>query len=167
MMLIKWLYFGAVQAKPDTVRQASAADIIQYNLLVSDFLAGAAGPRAGFGRAGGGTDGYFGRGAPKITSASEPEAAPMAISALTDRAQAIRSGQPRHAGGHILVKLDAGADLPGFLARAGKHGLKKRGRIYGSNWYSLSLPPQASVTAAIAIARRGCSCRSFGRPRAP
>ena len=60
---------------------------------------------------------------------------------------------PRHAQRHILVKLDAGADVPGFFARAGKHGLYKRGRVYGSDWYTLSLPAGASPRAAIAIAK--------------
>jgi subtilisin family serine protease len=54
---------------------------------------------------------------------------------------------------HILVKLDATADIPEFLSRANKQGLHKRGRVYGSNWYTLSIPPQASPRAAAARAR--------------
>ena len=54
---------------------------------------------------------------------------------------------------HILVKLDKAADLPAFLLHAKKHGLHKHGRIYGSNWYTLSIPAQASPRAIAAQAR--------------
>jgi subtilisin family serine protease len=54
---------------------------------------------------------------------------------------------------HILVKLDAAADIPAFLSHAKKQGLHKQGRVYGSNWYTLSLPVKASPRAAVARAR--------------
>ena len=59
----------------------------------------------------------------------------------------------RFAGGHILVKLEAAADIPAFLSHAKKQGLQKRGYVYGSNWYTLSLPAKASPRAAVARAR--------------
>ena len=59
----------------------------------------------------------------------------------------------RIAPGHILVKLDAAADVPAFLSHAKKQGLQKHGRLYGSNWYTLSLPAKASPRAAAARAR--------------
>ena len=54
---------------------------------------------------------------------------------------------------HILVKLDAAADVPAFMSHAKKHGLHKHGRVYGSHWYTLSIPAQASPRAAAARAR--------------
>jgi subtilisin family serine protease len=54
---------------------------------------------------------------------------------------------------HILVKLNAAADVPAFMSHAKKHGLHKHGRIYGSNWYTLSIPAQANPRAAAARAR--------------
>lgn len=60
---------------------------------------------------------------------------------------------PRHASRHILVKLEPGTDVPGYFAYAGKHGLTRRGRVYGSDWYTLSLPARANPRAAAAIAR--------------
>jgi hypothetical protein len=54
---------------------------------------------------------------------------------------------------HILVKLDATADVPAFMSHAKKHGLHKHGRVYGSHWYTLSIPAQASPRAAAARAR--------------
>ncbi|MDH3972227.1 MAG: hypothetical protein OEU63_08640, partial [Gammaproteobacteria bacterium] len=44
---------------------------------------------------------------------------------------------------HILVKLDAATDVPAFMQHAKKQGLQKQGRVYGSNWYTLSMPAQA------------------------
>lgn len=54
---------------------------------------------------------------------------------------------------HILVKLDATADMPAFLLHAKKQGLRKQGRVYGSNWYTFSIPAQASPKAVAARAR--------------
>jgi subtilisin family serine protease len=54
---------------------------------------------------------------------------------------------------HILVKLDATADVPAFMSHAKKHGLHKHGRVYGSHWYTLSIPAQASPRAIAARAR--------------
>ena len=54
---------------------------------------------------------------------------------------------------HILVKLDATADVPAFLSHAKKHGLHKLGRVYGSNWYTLSIPAKASPRAVAARVR--------------
>ena len=54
---------------------------------------------------------------------------------------------------HILVKLDVAADVPAFLLHAKKQGLRKRGRVYGSNWYTFSIPAQASPRAVAARAR--------------
>ena len=54
---------------------------------------------------------------------------------------------------HILVKLDATADVPAFMSHAKKHGLHKHGRVYGSHWYTLSIPAQASPRAVAARAR--------------
>jgi len=54
---------------------------------------------------------------------------------------------------HILVKLEAATDVPAFMSRAKKHGLHKHGRVYGSHWYTLSIPAQASPRAVVARAR--------------
>ena len=54
---------------------------------------------------------------------------------------------------HILVKLDPSASVPAFLSRARKHNLHKQGRVYGSNWYTLSIPSRASPRAIAARAR--------------
>jgi subtilisin family serine protease len=54
---------------------------------------------------------------------------------------------------HILIKLDGQADVPRFLLHARQLGLQKRGRIYGSSWYTMSLPANASPRAVTARAR--------------
>ncbi len=54
---------------------------------------------------------------------------------------------------HILVKLDAATDVPAFLRHAKKQGLRKHGRVYGSNWYTLSIPAKANPRAVAARAR--------------
>ena len=54
---------------------------------------------------------------------------------------------------HILVKLEAATDVPAFMRHAKKQGLHKQGRVYGSYWYTLSLPAQANPRAAAARAR--------------
>ena len=54
---------------------------------------------------------------------------------------------------HILVKLDATADVPAFLSHAKKQGLHKQGRVYGSNWYTFSIPAKASPRAVAARVR--------------
>ena len=80
--------------------------------------------------------------------ASRPAHAGQARTAPSGSAAAVRIA-PRH----ILVKLDAAADVPAFMSHAKKHGLHKHGRVYGSNWYTLSIPAQASPRAAAARAR--------------
>ena len=59
----------------------------------------------------------------------------------------------RFAPRHILVKLAATADVPAFLLHARKQGLHQRGRVYGSNWYTFSIPAKASPRAVAARAR--------------
>ena len=54
---------------------------------------------------------------------------------------------------HILVKLEAATDVPAFMRHAKKQGLHKQGRVYGSNWYTLSIPAQANPRAVAARAR--------------
>jgi len=54
---------------------------------------------------------------------------------------------------HILVKLDVTADIPAFLSHAKRQGLHKQGRVYGSNWYTFSIPAQASPRAVAARTR--------------
>ena len=54
---------------------------------------------------------------------------------------------------HILVKLDETTDVHAFLPHAKKQGLRKQGRVYGSNWYTFSIPAQASPRAVAARAR--------------
>ena len=63
--------------------------------------------------------------------------------ALPSRAQALRESPS-----HILMKLDPGVDVPGFLKQADKRGFHKLGRVYGSNWYTFTLPPKASPREA-------------------
>ena len=59
----------------------------------------------------------------------------------------------RESPSHILIKLDSHADVPGFLKHASKRGFHKFGRVYGSDWYTFSLPPQASPREAAQQAR--------------
>ncbi|MCK5383045.1 MAG: S8 family serine peptidase [Gammaproteobacteria bacterium] len=80
--------------------------------------------------------------------AARPAHAGQARTAPSGSAAAVRIA-PRH----ILVKLDAAADVPAFMSHAKKHGLHKHGRVYGSNWYTLSIPAQANPRAAAARAR--------------
>jgi len=54
---------------------------------------------------------------------------------------------------HILVKLEVNADLPVFMSHAKKLGMHKHGRVYGSNWYTLSIPAQANPRSAAARVR--------------
>lgn len=55
---------------------------------------------------------------------------------------------------HILVKLDAAANVPAFFQHAKKQGLYRQGRIYGSNWYTLAIPAKASPRAVAARTRQ-------------
>jgi subtilisin family serine protease len=43
--------------------------------------------------------------------------------------------------------------VPGFLLHAKKHGLHKQGQVYGSNWYTFSIPAKASPRAMAARTR--------------
>ena len=63
------------------------------------------------------------------------------------------SASARFAPRHILVKLDAATDVPAFLRHAKKQGLHRHGRVYGSNWYTLSIPVNASPRSVAARAR--------------
>lgn len=60
---------------------------------------------------------------------------------------------PKSALHHILVKLDKRTDAGKFHAHANKRGFHQRGRVYGSDWYTLSIPAKASPRAAAALAK--------------
>jgi len=85
-----------------------------------------------------------------------PQLLAASRSAHVGPATALSSGpaaSARIAPRHILVKLNVAADTPAFLSRANKEGLHKLGRVYGSNWYTFSIPAKASPRAAAARAR--------------
>ena len=83
-----------------------------------------------------------------LLAASKPVLPGSAKAPLSTPASSARIA-PRH----ILVKLDPSADVPAFMSQAKKHGLHKHGRVYGSHWYTLSIPAQASPRAVAARAR--------------
>jgi subtilisin family serine protease len=82
------------------------------------------------------------------TAASSPVHAGPAKNIPSTRGAAMRIA-PRH----ILVKLNVATDVPAFLQHAKKQGLYKKGRVYGSDWYTLSMPAQANPRAVAARAR--------------
>lgn len=86
--------------------------------------------------------------ATQLSAASRPAQAGPVKAPSSTPASSVRIA-PRH----ILVKLDAAADVPAFLSHANKQGLRKHGRVYGSNWYTLSIPAKASPRSAAARAR--------------
>jgi subtilisin family serine protease len=86
--------------------------------------------------------------ASQLSAASRPAHVTSIKAPSSTSAAAIRFA-PRH----ILVKLAATADVPAFLSHAKKQGLRKQGRVYGSNWYTFSIPAQASPRAVAARAR--------------
>jgi subtilisin family serine protease len=89
-----------------------------------------------------------------IAPASQFSASPGPAHVNPARAPSpVPASSARIAPRHILVKLDAAADVPAFLSHAKKQGLHKRGRVYGSNWYTFSIPAQASPRAVAARVR--------------
>ena len=81
-------------------------------------------------------------------------AAPKPAQGHPAKALPARQAPPvRMAPRHILVKLEANAELPAFMSHAKKLGMHKHGRVYGSNWYTLSIPAQASPRSAAARVR--------------
>ena len=87
-----------------------------------------------------------------VLQAAEPVLPSQAAHTAVD---AVSRHTPTHreAARHILVKLDANADLPRLRAKARTHGLHQLERVYGSDWYTLSLPANANPRATCAIAR--------------
>ena len=69
------------------------------------------------------------------------------------RRRAIDSGTARAAGRHILVQLHSGADEPRFWQNAEGQGLRRLGRVNGSNWITMSIPEGAEPRQAAAAAR--------------
>ena len=91
---------------------------------------------------------------PSVLQAAEPALPSHASHNAVDAVSRSRYTPPhREAARHILIKLDANADLPRLRARARTHGLDKLDRVYGSDWYTLSLPANANPRATCAIAR--------------
>ncbi len=62
-------------------------------------------------------------------------------------------GTPRVATRHILVQLHPRTDESQFLQNAKGQGLRRLGRVYGSNWLTLSIPAGANPRQAAAAAR--------------
>lgn len=62
-------------------------------------------------------------------------------------------GRPQFASRHILIRPDPAANAKQVLARASARGLRKQGRIYGSDWYTVSIPANADPRAMAAMAR--------------
>lgn len=57
-----------------------------------------------------------------------------------------------YASGHVLVQLSPGADRDAVMAAARRQGLEQRGRVYGTDWYTLLLPPGAELRASARVA---------------
>ena len=83
-----------------------------------------------------------------FSAASRPAHVNLARAPASSQAPSVRVAPQ-----HILVKLDATADVPAFLSHAKKQGLHKQGRVYGSNWYTFSNPAKASPRAVAARVR--------------
>lgn len=62
-------------------------------------------------------------------------------------------GAPAVASGHILVQLHPRAEVAQFLQNARAQGLRRLGRVYGSNWLTMSIPSGADARQAAAAAR--------------
>jgi subtilisin family serine protease len=60
---------------------------------------------------------------------------------------------PRVASRHVLVELEHGIDVDAFFDNARGRGLHKIGRVYGSNWFTVSIPQGMGPAAAVAAAR--------------
>jgi len=91
---------------------------------------------------------------PLVLPASHLSAASRPAHVTSSKAPSSTSSAAiRFAPRHILVKLAATADVPAFLLHAKKQGLRKQGRVYGSNWYTFSIPAQASPRAVAARTR--------------
>ncbi|MHC4638198.1 MAG: S8 family serine peptidase [Planctomycetota bacterium] len=61
---------------------------------------------------------------------------------------------PRMATRHILIQLRSDTDHTQFLEKAKGQGLHQRGRVYGSNWLTMSIPSGAEPRKAAAAAKR-------------
>lgn len=62
-------------------------------------------------------------------------------------------GGARAAQGHILIELARGADEARFLEQARGQGLRKLGQVYGTRWFTMSIPTGTTPRAAAAAAR--------------
>ncbi len=54
---------------------------------------------------------------------------------------------------HILVELRHGADIAAFRQQASAAGFQLRRRVYGSNWFTMSIPANLPPRAAASFAR--------------
>lgn len=79
-----------------------------------------------------------------------PAFAPIAPA---DNRRAAGPGSPRMAAKHILVQLHPDTDEAEFLQHARSQGLRRLGRVYGSNWITMSIPAGAEPRQAAAAAR--------------
>jgi subtilisin family serine protease len=89
-----------------------------------------------------------------VLSSSQVCAASMPAHTIPAKTQQLTSSPSvRIAPRHILVKLAASTDAPAFMLHAKKHGLHKKGRVYGSNWYTFTIPQKANPRAVAAKAQ--------------
>ena len=96
---------------------------------------------------------------PPAVHGAEPLLVPMGSAASSAPASlghgrgVANVGAPRVASRHILVQLHPRTDKVQFLANAKGQGLYRLGRVYGSNWLTMSIPQGAEPRQAAAAAR--------------
>ena len=88
---------------------------------------------------------------PMVLSQASREALPAAF--VENRRGMNRVGAPQIATRHILLHLHPRANEARFLQNASAQGLRRLGRVYGSNWLTMSIPAGADPRQASAAAR--------------
>lgn len=63
------------------------------------------------------------------------------------------ASSPRVAANHVLVELEHGIDVDALFESARARGLRRLGRVYGSNWFMVSVPRGMTTAGAVAAAR--------------
>lgn len=97
--------------------------------------------------------------APTAVQGAEPTVAPVesatsSFPSSSGHGRGVRNvATPRVATRHILVQLHPRTDESQFLQNAQGQGLRRLGRVYGSNWLTLSIPAGADPRQAVAAAR--------------
>lgn len=89
-----------------------------------------------------------------LAPAPSVESAPVALApARSLKAPELGAARAAVAKRHILVELRHGTDIAAFRQQARAAGFQLRGRVYGSNWFTMSIPANLSPRAAANLAR--------------